>query len=193
MKTLRSSAILLAVVLSGLVLHEAGHIVFCLLFGGKIESLAILPGIQLYPHFSRLPWDGWLANITFQPPTLRWQHGLVLFMGSGTTALLGCCALALLYTLKPSGLSRLFWLATAVLFNMDIIAYSIFPIFGMRHWLFIGGSRPEPLTGVLGMGLSQEAYFILLASYTIVLSVLILRGYRQIRKPKTNPGPLSTS
>ena len=160
--------LVLLISLSGLVLHEAGHGLTALAFGEQIISLHMFPGFQLYPV---LKWEGWnlnLASIGFTLPDSDWQNGLILLMGAGTTALVGILALVLLALQRVQGAFRRLLLFSALLLPLDMIAYTVFPALGLRHWIFIGGLYAEPLLGAQLLGFTPTTFYLVLLAASLL-------------------------
>jgi hypothetical protein len=158
----------------GMIVHETGHGVIAIVFGGEIRSITIMPGIQLYPTFELQPWDGWVAQIAYSPLSHPWQSGFTRIMGSGLTAMVGYCAIAVLFTAQPQGSAQFAWLSTAILFVWDITAYSVFPALGLKHWIFIGGIDPEPVIGAAEIGIAPAIYCVGIVLHAVASNGLIL-------------------
>src|SRR5262245_53216096 len=129
-----------------LLAHETGHLLSVIILGGKINLIAIMPGIRLYPTLGLQTWEGWGAIVDYSLNNgTPFKAGFIAFVGSGGTAILGYIAIAVLLAKKPNGLAQFAWLTAALLCVWDIIAYSVFPELGLRHWILIGQRTPEPL------------------------------------------------
>jgi hypothetical protein len=165
----------LAVALLGLVIHETGHGLTAVLCGGQVTKIKLL-ALQIWPAMRWTEWDGLFGGIWYRGTD---RDGLVLLMGSGSTALLGlCAAIALQFTGSRSFL-RTVCLAAAVLLPLDILSYSIFPALGLRHWILFGGYGIEPLEGALAMGIPRAAYYAGLAVWAAVCYGLVLFHLRR--------------
>jgi hypothetical protein len=169
--------VLLAAVIAllGLAIHEAGHAATAVLCGGQVTKIQLLT-LQIWPAIRWADWDGMFGGIWF---TGADQRGLILLMGSGTTALLGLCAAIMLQIAAPRSFFRKVCLTAAVLLPLDILSYSIFPALGWRHWILFGGYGIEPLEGALEMGIPRAVYYIGLAVYAFVCYGWILFGLRR--------------
>lgn len=166
--------VLLAIAILGTILHETGHGATAIILGGEIHSVAIMPGIQLYPTVEFQLWNGWIAQIAYSALDSSWQQGLATIMGSGLTAFAGCGAIAVLLATRPKGLARFAWLSAAILFTWDGLAYSIFPTLGLKHWIVVGGSVAEPAIGATEMGIASPIYYAGLVLYAAASQGLIL-------------------
>jgi hypothetical protein len=138
----------------------------------KIQLLTL----QIWPAIRWVSWDGMFGGIWFRGAD---QHGLILLMGSGTTALLGLCAAIALQIAAPRSFFRTVCLAAAVLLPLDILSYSIFPALGWRHWILFGGYGIEPLEGALEMGIPRAVYYIGLAVYALACYGLVFMRLRR--------------
>jgi len=181
MKSLISFAAVILVIgaasLLGIAAHEGGHALVGLAYGGKITYFEVLTGFQLYPQIALVPWTRSVARLGLDLPSLaKWQHGLLALAGSGLTALLSYPALII--GRKQRGWSRLFWLWLGGLLAVDIVAYSLLPLIGVSHWIFFGGTYPEPYAGAQALGLPAWAYFTLLAGHTLAAGALLIPALR---------------
>ncbi len=156
----------------GTFIHEAAHALIAVAFGSKILSFGVM-SIQLYPEFEQIAWNGWIAYLEHTGTGDTWQRGLVQLMGSGATSAVGYLAIVLLLVFRPKGFIRLALLAMAVTYALDIIAYSVFPLIGLRHAIFIGGDFAEPAVGAEKMGIPQLFYYIILVLHTAIYYGLI--------------------
>jgi hypothetical protein len=167
----------LLIAIGGLFIHELGHGIIACIFGGTITYFNIMPGIELYPGISYHPWNGFVAQIGYDLPHLTsFQKGFIDFMGSGATFFVAGIILFSLVVFKPHGNIRRILFLTAALFPLDILAYSIFPALGWRHWIIFGGRTAEPVNGAIAMGMPAYAYYFVLG-LCILLYYGIL-GYR---------------
>ena len=172
--------VLFGVAVLSMVVHEAGHGVTAMVLGGKITLIEVMPGIQLYPTVELRPWDGVIARVDNTPLNAPFREGLVLFLGSGSTAVVSYGLIAYLLASRPKGLARFAVLSMAIICAWDIITYSVFPAMGLRHWAIIGGVTVEPLDGAVMMGITPMAYYIGLVLHVVVANGLIVLGLSQL-------------
>jgi hypothetical protein len=158
-----------------MLIHEGSHIVTALLMGGKILGITIMPGIQLYPTFDLIPWDGRGASINY---TLiqgtAFKSGMIALSGSLYTAIVGYFLIIYAIWYRPSGWRQVAIVALALLSIWDIIAYSILPEIGLKHWGFYGGGVPEPMIGAVYAGISYNLYQLALTAHTLIANSLVL-------------------
>jgi hypothetical protein len=167
----------ITVALLGLVIHEAGHAITAVLCGGQVTKVKILT-LQLWPAVRWIEWDGLFGAIWYHGTN---RDGLVLLMGSGTTAALGLCAAIALQFTAPRSFLRNVSLAAAVLLPLDILSYSVFPSLGLRHWIVFGGHDAEPLEGALETGMTPAAYFTALAVFALICYGLVYLRLRRVK------------
>lgn len=161
-----------------MLVHEGGHTVVALSYGGKITYFEVLTGFKLYPGVELVPWVGSVARVGYDLPKItRFQSGLLVLAGSGSTALLSYAALMVGW--KRRGLARLFWLWLARLMAIDIVTYSFLPLVGLDHWVFFGGGYPEPFYGAQALGVTGWAYFPLIVLHGLLSGWLIYRATRR--------------
>jgi hypothetical protein len=172
-------------------LHEAGHGLMVILFGGIITYFEVMPGLQLFPIIAWHHWSGVVASISYSLPasTPDFLVGVIQLMGSGMTACIALLALRLLVITRPRGMIRTILLVTAFLMPLDILTYSLFPRLGWRHWIFVGGTKPEPLDGAILMGIPTWVFNVGLGLYILliygVLAYILSRFYQD--QPKSRP------
>ncbi len=171
--------LLLTILPANLLVHEIGHCLTLNAAGGVCEGVYVYPGVQLLP-LSRFgekfvgDWNGALGYTVYaQVPPDEFARGLVLLMGSGSTALLAALALLLVWTLHPKGTLRAALLVQAISFA-DVLFYTLLPEwFGLRHFFFIGGTTPEPLEGAMKMGIPKNLFI----AAVILYAALMLGGW----------------
>jgi hypothetical protein len=165
-------------------MHELGHGLTALLLGGQVDDLWVFPGVDLYPQpgFSlvdEFPFN--LGGCTTSGLDAPWKSNVEALMGSGSTMIV-----AYLILLIPV-LPKAHWITcVAILFSCilawDIILYSTLPLIGLRHSVFVGGSKAEPFLAAVALGVPCWLYFLLLISHAVVIHVLLVRhwGSKQV-------------
>ena len=164
---------------ASLVLHELGHGLTAQALGGRILSLGVWPGVELWPapgQPAEGPWGTAIARLAYATGPGwgegSWQIGLVRLMGSVTNLLLATLALGSLWLFRPRGWLRLFLIAQALMFA-DLLLYCTLPEFwGLPHYLVFGGSHAEPLDGAELLGCPRWAFIAL----SLLLSALMAWG-----------------
>lgn len=151
--------VLSLVCLVSLFVHELGHGLTAVALGGKFDALYTWPGFQVWPEFGRSypgEWTGHIGIADLEFGQYRgvdsWQHGLILLMGSGSNLLLAVLSLIGLWVIRPRAALRMFLIAGSLLF-IDLALYTFLPLLGLQHFVFFGGSSPEPLVGAVQMGI----------------------------------------
>jgi hypothetical protein len=173
-------------------IHELGHGLTAEILGGRFLWFYVWPGIQIYPHLGQ-PYDGeWGTSIAKAAYAVTqdwadWQDGLVLLMGSGVNMLLASLALGGLWLYRPRGWLRYPLIAEALMYE-DVLLYVIFPeLFGLRHYLIYGGSKPEPVNGAQLLGCPRPLFVVLI----LALSALMTWGlvaYLRRHRARSDPG-----
>jgi hypothetical protein len=177
MKRFIKTTILLVIIsIIGLVIHETGHAITAILYGAKVTYIQFF-NIQVWPTIKYLNCNGLFGGIKYTPID---QNGLVTFMGSGSTAILGLLFAIGLFAIKSRGWVWFICLFTAILLPLDIISYSVFPAIGLRHWIIFGGYGREPLEGALKMGVTQTTYYSVLVAYILICYGLVIYNLRRM-------------
>ncbi len=168
--SLRFALILALTALIGLLVHETGHGLTAAALGGRFTGLYVWPGVEVWPHPGASfngKWDGQIGVATYLPgadwEADDWRYGLVSLMGSGTNFLLAALALGCLWAFRPRGRVRLWLLAETWMF-LDLTTYTFFPAFGLRHFIFVGGTSAEPLEGALRLGIPAGVFVTLVVA-----------------------------
>ena len=175
----------------GLIIHELGHGLTAEILGGEFKTFFVMPGIQLWPHPGKPypgTWPGYigLAQFGYGPGWTvdSWQVGIILLMGSGSTLLVGICALSTLWVFHPLGWLRYVFRVSSLMF-IDVLFYTFLPTVGLRHWIFFGGHTPEPLEGALILGVPRWIFMLVIALVSTLLLwglVMQMRQYRSTSK-----------
>jgi len=170
------------------IIHEAAHGLTAEIVGGKCLWISVWPGVQLYPHPGQHyegEWGTSIAKTSYAttPDWAPWQDGLVLLMGSGVNLLLAALALGSLWLFRPGGWLRTLLIAETLMIE-DILLYVLLPeLFGLRHYVFYGGSKPEPVNGAELLGCPRPAF---VASIAVISALMVwglivyLRRHREI-------------
>lgn len=159
------------------IIHEAAHGLTAEVLGGTCLWVCVWPGVQLYPHLGQLyegEWGTSIAKTAYAVPPnwADWQDGLVLLMGSGANLLLAALALGSLWLFRPRGWLR-YPLIAETLMVEDILLYVLLPeLFGLRHYVIYGGSKPEPVNGAELLGCPRPLFVALI----VVISALLIWG-----------------
>ena len=174
-----------AVFLLGTFTHEGGHAIVAAAFGQPIHSIAIIPGIQVYPTVRCIHWNGAIAWVDADLPTGRWEHGFFLVMGCGLTAFFAYLWLLVAAFSRRS--LKAILLGASVGYAWDMFLYATMPLLGLRHWIIIGGDRAEPLVGARLMGLPDWVFWSFLSIHFVIFHWFFIQVSR--RKQINQPSP----
>lgn len=178
----RRSIVLLVVLLVpiGLLMtlvHEFGHALWGISAGGTLDYVKVA-FFEVYPQLA--------INHPFQLGLTRVSglsygsaaYGFMLIGGSATTHFASwILGIALLH--KALGSQLRFALKALGLFGVvDLPFYIIFPQVGLRHWVFLGGSEPEPLNGARMIGIPDSAFYLVAALSVFGLALLYSKALR---------------
>ncbi len=151
-------------VAANLVIHESGHAITAIRFGGQVTSIEFL-GMQVYPRVFYHGFHGFLGQVAYTIVRFG-SFGWVTLMGSGTTWLASIFFLFLIYALYFLKI-RNFVLETIALFGslmfLDMLTY----ILGLR---FTG--LQEPLVAAKYLGWNQSLF--VASAFTLGVIQLIL-------------------
>ena len=173
-----------------ILLHEAGHAGTAQALTGIECQIYIWPGIEIYPQFGSdqlMPWNAKslaLTKVVVPDSAATLQrvldhNNLILFMGSGFTQLLSLLSLLAISLLRPKGILRRLLIAGALL-HIDMLSYTVFPLFHLRHLLFWGGNHSETLMalGAVGIPLYLSVPVIVLLSLGQFFWLYLLQSSR---------------
>jgi hypothetical protein len=150
------------------IIHEAAHGLTAQIVGGDCLWISVWPGVQLYPHPGQRYEGEWGTSIAKTAYAITedwadWQDGLVLLMGSGVNLLLAALALGSLWLFRPGGWLRTLLIAESLMIE-DILLYALLPeLLGLRHYVFFGGSKPEPVNRAELLGCPRPVFVTLTA------------------------------
>lgn len=187
---IRSSLIFLVVfvvvAMLNLLLHEVGHCLTMIAVGSGCEGIYAYSGIQIFPfnQFGQEYGPGWPhgalgAAVPAGSAPSQWAEGLILLMGSGSTAILSFLALIGLYLIRPRGGVRILLLAQSLMF-IDLLTYTILPYwFGLPHFFVAGGPDPEPLDGAVQMGYTESVFIAAVLVFSLLMTLGLVRYIKQ--------------
>jgi hypothetical protein len=123
------------------VVHESGHALTALAFGGKVDS--VRGSWPRKPGFFRIQYS--LAGPA-------WQKGLTDLMGTGATTVFAYALLLLMLQCRPALWLRWVAVPVAAVCAWDMFLYATLPSLGLRRFLVFGGRHAEPVHGAELMG-----------------------------------------
>jgi len=158
--------------------HELGHAVWGTAVGGtltymKIAYLEIFPRLAL-THGFQLGFTGiyGLAHGSV-------AYGLMLLGGSMTTSIASWILALILLKISLDVKVQVALKVLGVFGILDLPFYVVFPQLGLSHWVFLGGSEPEPLNGARMIGVPDLAFYSIIALSTLGLILFYSRTLRE--------------
>jgi len=161
--------------LMGLI-HEAGHAAFGTAIGGtlgymQVAYFVVYPKLAIASQFQ-------LGSVIVTGLSTSTQHGLFLLAGSLTTNIVAWLIGILINTINFSYRSELVFKILGYFGLLDLPFYVVLPLLGLRHWILLGETQPEPLIGARELGIPDPIFYTLVI---IITSVLILLYSRSVR------------
>jgi hypothetical protein len=169
------------------IIHEAAHGLMAEIVGGKCLWISVWPGVQLYPRPGQRYEGEWGTSIAKTAYAIAedwadWQDGLVLLAGSGVNLLLAALALGGLWLFRPRGWLR-YPLMAETLMVEDILLYALLPeLFGLRHYVIFGGSKPEPVNGAALLGCPRPVFVALIVAISALIMWALIAYIRRHRE-----------
>jgi len=147
--------------------HEFGHVIFGLAMGGELTLMQIA-WLKIYPQIAFAPYYA-LGYVIISGLESDFANGLMGLGGSLTTNLVAWVIALIMVRIKfrriiENGLKFL-----GLFGILDLPFYVVLPQVGLQHWFFLGGSEPEPLLSARLMGISDPAFYLLVALSTFGL------------------------
>ncbi|MDI9644728.1 MAG: hypothetical protein QFX35_05865 [Candidatus Verstraetearchaeota archaeon] len=167
---LLSAVILLSAGLLMCFVHELGHALWGIAAGGSLAYIKVA-FFELYPDFALTPEFDLGITMVEGLPYGSVAYGTMLLGGSVSTSVASWAfAPALLWT-GIKGKLRTALKAAGVFGMLDLPLYALLPQIGLRHWVFLGGSDPEPLIGARMAVVPDPAFYLAVALFTLGLVV----------------------
>jgi hypothetical protein len=157
--------------------HESGHAMLGTAVGGtltymKIAYLEIYPRLALTQQF-QLGLTG-IHGLTYGSTA----YGLMVLGGSMTTNTASWILALILLKISLDVKIQVVLKLLGVFGILDLPFYVVFPQLGLTHWVFLGGSEPEPLNGARMLGLPDPAFYLMVALSTLGLLLLYSQTLR---------------
>ncbi len=159
----------------GTLLHESGHILAALLFNSQIEKIRIGPFLQIFPCVKVVDFNVNLGEVIIKSFKSEVAQGVFEISGSGLNALISVVGLFLLHRIEFSKKITVIMIISIFILAWDIISYSFFPIFGLPHWIIIGGIESEPLNGAELLSIPNSIFYLLVIIFSIIVNYLVFR------------------
>jgi hypothetical protein len=157
--------------------HECGHAFWGTLMGGRltymqVACLVVYPTLSLTSNFV-------LGRVMVSGLSTPFAHGVMSLGGSLSTTILAWALGLLLYKIRLTKKARIALNLLGIFGMLDMPFYVVFPQLGLQHWIFLGGSTPEPLIGAQQMGVPEPAFYLFVTLSTIGLLLLYFNGLRK--------------
>lgn len=168
------------VLMLGTAVHEGGHVLAAIALGEQLQSIVVLPGLQIYPHFELVEWQYWVARVSFSDRfDSQFAAGLVGLSGSIANAVVAYVALAVLYLKDTPTWVRVFLLNVVFVLGLDVVTYTFLPPIGLRHWVLVGGAHSETLAAAYRLGIPLALF---VAATAVHGAAIIWFGGVQLRR-----------
>jgi hypothetical protein len=168
--------------------HEFGHAIWGIAAGGSLKYMQVA-FLVVYPRFAITPLFrlGYVEVLGLSTPV---SHGLFLLGGSVTTTIVAWVLAGLLWRTRLGEQTHVAIKMLGLFGLLDLPLYVVLPQIGLHHWIFIGGTVPEPLNGARAIGIPDSAFYTAVLLSTLGLT---LRYYpplqrllhQQLRKLRT--------
>jgi hypothetical protein len=168
--------------IAGSFIHEGAHIVMLQAGGSQLKQIVIMPGIQLYPEIEKVKWSGYVVGVALTESSSQFFSGLSLAMGSTANAIASYLLLVIVFLMRRGWRVKLVFLLSGFVLAWDLIAYSIFPLFGLRHWIFIGGNYAEPIKGASMLGIPLCVSYLVVFVHVIFYHFVFGRAFLRFAK-----------
>jgi len=154
--------------------HEFGHAMWGTAVGGrltymKIAYLEIYPRLALTPEFA-------LGYVRVEGLKTEFASGLTSLGGSMTTNIASWLIALILLKTRLGNRTQVALKVLGLFGLLDLPFYVLFPQIGLRHWIFLGGSGPEPLLGAREMGIPDPVFYVTLVLTTLGLAFLYFKS-----------------
>lgn len=107
------------------------------------------------------------------------KNALILLMGSGLNWLLSLLTLFLLVTFKNNRFVLITCMPIAFLYY-DLVTYTLLPaLFGLKHFVFWGGSESEPLIGLITLGVNKQFAIIAISCIALAQTMVTIKALRK--------------
>ncbi|MFB0505038.1 MAG: hypothetical protein ACETWE_14565 [Candidatus Bathyarchaeia archaeon] len=168
--------------------HECGHAVWGIAVGGRLTYMKIAY-LEIYPQLAITPnFELGLARV--DGLKTDFAHGVTLIGGSMTTNIASWLLVLVMLGAKLGSNTQPVLKIVGLFGLLDLPFYVVFPQIGLRHWIFLGGHTPEPLTGSRMLGVPDPVFYTVVFLTTLGLTFLYFESLREkalsrIRKGET--------
>lgn len=164
--------------------HEFGHVVWGAAAGGSLTYMK-LTFFEIYPRLAITP-EFVLGEVRVEGISTGFGYGLFRLGGSLTTNIVSWLLALILLKIRLGHRTHVGIKMLGLFGILDLPFYVLFPQIGFQHWIFLGGSSPEPLLGVRMMGIPDLAFYIMVAITTLGLILLYFKSLQERVKKMVN-------
>ena len=147
--------------------HEVGHAMWGTAVGGRLTYLKIAY-LEIYPRLA-IASQFQLGLTSVDGLTTDFAYGFMLLGGSMTTNIVSWLIGLILFKTSLGNNTKVALKVLGLLGILDLPFYVFFPQIGLRHWILLGGCRPEPLLGARKMGIPDPAFYLMVVLSTLGL------------------------
>ena len=152
--------------------HEFGHALWGIALGGRFTYMKIAY-FEIYPRLAMTS-QFCLGQVVVRGLT-EFEYGLFLLGGSLTTNVVSWLLALILLKTKLGHKTQVALKILGLFGFLDLPFYVFLPQIGLRHWIFLGGDRPEPLLGARNMGIPDPVFYIIIVLSTLSLIFLYFK------------------
>lgn len=152
--------------------HEFGHALWGIALGGRFAYMKIAY-FEIYPRLA-ITSQFCLGQVVVRG-LAEFEYGLFLLGGSLTTNIVSWLLALVLLKTKLGHKTQVALRILGLFGLLDLPFYVLFPQTGLRHWIFLGGNKPEPLLGARNMGIPDPVFYIIIVLSTLGLVFLYFK------------------
>jgi len=156
--------------------HESGHALWGIATGGRFRYMKVA-FFEIYPRFAIS--SEFVLGSVYVEGLAGFEYGLFLLGGSLTTNIVAWLLGVILLKAKFGYRTQVALKILGLFGTLDLLFYVVLPQIGLQHWIFLGGSGPEPLIGARKIGLPDPIFYVIVILTTLGLSFLYSRLVRE--------------
>ena len=149
--------------------HECGHVIWGVAVGGRFTYMKVT-FFEIYPRFAMT--SEFVLGSVYVEGLAGFKDGLFLLGGPLTTNIIAWLLGVILLKAKLGHRTQVALKILGFFGILDLLFYVVLPQIGLQHWIFVGGSRPEPLIGAREMDIPDPIFYLIVILTTFGLSLL---------------------